>query len=74
MGDLGQITHLSFDLRDEESLRECVRNSDTVYNLIGRDYQTKNFSYDQVLALFRLIARSTMKARKESQEYVLKKV
>jgi NADH dehydrogenase (ubiquinone) 1 alpha subcomplex subunit 9 len=42
MGDLGQVVPLRFDLRDPASLVECVRHSDTVYNLIGRDYQTKH--------------------------------
>ncbi|TPX34461.1 hypothetical protein SmJEL517_g02888 [Synchytrium microbalum] len=48
MGDLGQIVPLRFDVRDEKSVAECVRHSDVVYNLIGRDYETKNFTYDQV--------------------------
>lgn len=30
-----------FDLRNTESLEECVRHSDIVYNLVGRDYPTK---------------------------------
>jgi NADH dehydrogenase (ubiquinone) 1 alpha subcomplex subunit 9 len=40
-GDLGQIVPLEFDLRNKEQLTECVRHSDIVYNLIGRDYETK---------------------------------
>ncbi|TPX41982.1 hypothetical protein SeMB42_g05328 [Synchytrium endobioticum] len=48
MGDLGQIVPLRFDVRDEQSVAECVRHSDVVYNLIGRDYETKNFTYEQV--------------------------
>jgi NADH dehydrogenase (ubiquinone) 1 alpha subcomplex subunit 9 len=37
-----------FDLRNKESIEESVRHSDIVYNLIGRDYPTKNFHYDDV--------------------------
>ncbi|KAJ1543069.1 39kDa subunit of ndufa9, NADH:ubiquinone oxidoreductase [Nowakowskiella sp. JEL0078] len=48
MGDLGQLSPLRFDLRDEQSLIECIRHSDIVYNLIGRDYQTKNFTFEKV--------------------------
>ncbi|KAJ3158380.1 hypothetical protein HDU86_002846 [Geranomyces michiganensis] len=48
MGDLGQIVPLRFDIRNEESIRESVRHSDTVYNLIGKDFKTKNFTLDQV--------------------------
>lgn len=47
-GDLGQVIMLEFDLRNRQSIEESVRNSDVVYNLIGRDYETKNFTFDQV--------------------------
>ncbi|KAI9013222.1 hypothetical protein BC832DRAFT_590177 [Gaertneriomyces semiglobifer] len=46
MGDLGMIVPLRFDLRNEESIRESLRHSDVVYNLIGRDYKTKNFTFE----------------------------
>ncbi|EMR11825.1 hypothetical protein PNEG_00249 [Pneumocystis murina B123] len=48
LGDLGQIVMMEFDLRDEISIKESVRHSNIVYNLIGRDYETKNFSYEDV--------------------------
>jgi len=32
-------------MRDDETIAECLRHSDTVYNLVGRDYETKNFDY-----------------------------
>lgn len=41
MGDLGQIIPLELDIRNPEQIAECVRHSDIVYNLIGRDYETK---------------------------------
>ncbi|KAI0769876.1 NADH dehydrogenase [Fomes fomentarius] len=47
-GDLGQITSLEWDLRRPDQIEECLRHSDTVYNLVGRDYETKNFSFDDV--------------------------
>lgn len=43
MGDLGQIVRMEWDIRDENTIAECLRYSDTVYNLVGRDYDTKNF-------------------------------
>ncbi|KAF8194247.1 NADH dehydrogenase [Pholiota molesta] len=43
MGDLGQIVRMEWDVRDENMIAECLRHSDTVYNLVGRDYDTKNF-------------------------------
>jgi NADH dehydrogenase (ubiquinone) 1 alpha subcomplex subunit 9 len=48
MGDLGQIVRLEWDLRNERQITECLRHSDIVYNLVGRDYETKNFDYAAV--------------------------
>lgn len=50
MGDLGQIVSLEWDIRNEEQIAECVRHSSIVYNLVGRDYETKNFSFSDVHA------------------------
>jgi NADH dehydrogenase (ubiquinone) 1 alpha subcomplex subunit 9 len=36
------------DLRNKESIEESVRHSDIVYNLIGREYPTKNFDLEDV--------------------------
>ncbi|KAI9009125.1 hypothetical protein DFJ74DRAFT_686995 [Hyaloraphidium curvatum] len=45
MGDLGQIVPTRFDLRNDDQIVECLRNSDTVFNLIGRDFATKSFTF-----------------------------
>ncbi|KAL6149844.1 Protein-lysine N-methyltransferase efm5 [Exserohilum turcicum] len=47
-GDLGRIIFIEMDLRNTASIEESVRHSDIVYNLIGRDYPTKNFSLEDV--------------------------
>ncbi|XP_026748292.1 NADH dehydrogenase [ubiquinone] 1 alpha subcomplex subunit 9, mitochondrial [Galleria mellonella] len=47
-GDLGQVLFTPFDIRDEESIAKAVRYSNVVINLIGRDYETKNFKYMDV--------------------------
>ncbi|KAJ1665604.1 Protein-lysine N-methyltransferase efm5 [Coemansia sp. RSA 1813] len=47
-GDLGMVIPMEFDLRNPQQIEECVRHSDVVINLIGRNYETKNFSLDQV--------------------------
>ncbi|PIA19049.1 NAD(P)-binding protein [Coemansia reversa NRRL 1564] len=47
-GDLGMVIPMEFDLRNPVQIEECVRYSDVVINLIGRNYETKNFSFDQV--------------------------
>ena len=41
MGDLGQVTFLEWDMRNDTQVEEAVRHSDIVYNLVGRDYETK---------------------------------
>ncbi|KAH7921907.1 39kDa subunit of Ndufa9, NADH ubiquinone oxidoreductase [Leucogyrophana mollusca] len=48
MGDLGQIVSMEWDIRNEDQIAECLRHSDIVYNLVGRDYETKNFDYSSV--------------------------
>ncbi|KAI1262009.1 hypothetical protein F5Y18DRAFT_182787 [Xylariaceae sp. FL1019] len=47
-GDLGRVTFIEYDLHNTESIEASVRHSDVVYNLIGRNYPTKNFSLDDV--------------------------
>ncbi|KAF2481495.1 hypothetical protein BDY17DRAFT_318070 [Neohortaea acidophila] len=47
-GDLGRVVFLEADLRNTDSIEESVRHSDIVYNLIGRDYPTKNFDFESV--------------------------
>jgi NADH dehydrogenase (ubiquinone) 1 alpha subcomplex subunit 9 len=47
-GDLGRVVFLEYDLRNTQSIEESVRHSDVVYNLIGRNYPTKNFSLADV--------------------------
>lgn len=37
-----------YDLRNTASIEESVRHSDIVFNLVGRGYPTKNFSYADV--------------------------
>ncbi|KAF7982927.1 hypothetical protein HWV62_25214 [Athelia sp. TMB] len=50
MGDLGQIVPMEWDIRSDQMIAECLRHSDIVYNLVGRDYETKNFKYSDVHA------------------------
>ncbi|KAG8424246.1 S-adenosylmethionine-dependent lysine methyltransferase, variant 2 [Metarhizium acridum] len=47
-GDLGRVVFVEYDLRNTPSIEASVRHSDVVYNLIGRDYPTKNFSLNDV--------------------------
>lgn len=46
--DLGQIVPTEFDVRREDQILESLRHSDIVYNLVGRWWETKNFSFEDV--------------------------
>nr|POF15051.1 nadh-ubiquinone oxidoreductase 40 kda subunit, mitochondrial [Quercus suber] len=47
-GDLGRVVFMEYDLRNTTSIEEAVRHSDMVFNLVGRDYSTKNFDLEDV--------------------------
>nr|POE98291.1 nadh-ubiquinone oxidoreductase 40 kda subunit, mitochondrial [Quercus suber] len=47
-GDLGRVVFMEYDLRNTASIEEAVRHSDMVFNLVGRDYPTKNFDLEDV--------------------------
>ncbi|EFN68349.1 NADH dehydrogenase [ubiquinone] 1 alpha subcomplex subunit 9, mitochondrial [Camponotus floridanus] len=47
-GDLGQVLFHPFHLRDEDSIRKCIKYSNVVINLIGREWETRNFTYHEV--------------------------
>lgn len=47
-GDLGQVLFHFYNLRDEQSIRDAVKYSNVVVNLVGRDWTTKNFTMDDV--------------------------
>ncbi|CAH2011910.1 unnamed protein product [Acanthoscelides obtectus] len=63
MGDLGQIYFHPYHLRDEESILKCMKYSNVVINLVGRDWETKNFKFDDVHAEgARMLARCAKKS------------
>ena len=37
-----------FDLRDEEAIKRAMKYSDIVINLIGREFETRNFKFEDV--------------------------
>lgn len=46
--DLGQIYFHPYSLKDEESILKCMKYSNVVINLVGREWETRNFSFDDV--------------------------
>jgi len=47
-GDLGQVLFQPYHLQDEKSIRKAVKYSNVVINLVGRDWETKNFKFNDV--------------------------
>lgn len=47
-GDLGVVNFVEMDIRNVQSIEDSVKHSDIVFNLLGREYPTKNFTYDDV--------------------------
>jgi NADH dehydrogenase (ubiquinone) 1 alpha subcomplex subunit 9 len=47
-GDLGQVYFTPYNLKDENSIRKAVKHSNLVINVIGREWETRNFSFDDV--------------------------
>ncbi|XP_063784561.1 NADH dehydrogenase [ubiquinone] 1 alpha subcomplex subunit 9, mitochondrial [Pseudophryne corroboree] len=48
MGDLGQLTFMEWDPRDRESTKRALQYSDVVINLVGKEWETSNFSFEDV--------------------------
>ncbi|XP_058831213.1 NADH dehydrogenase [ubiquinone] 1 alpha subcomplex subunit 9, mitochondrial-like [Topomyia yanbarensis] len=48
VGDLGQVLFHPYHLCDEESIHKAVKYSNVVINLVGRDWETKNFTFQDV--------------------------
>lgn len=46
MGDLGQLVFLQYNLKDTASIEKALKYSNVVINLVGRDYETRNFSFE----------------------------
>ncbi|KAF0306148.1 NADH dehydrogenase [ubiquinone] 1 alpha subcomplex subunit 9, mitochondrial [Amphibalanus amphitrite] len=62
-GDLGQVVFCHYSLKDMDSIRKAVRHSNIVINLVGRDFNTWNFKFDDVNNVgARAIARACREA------------
>ena len=48
VGDLGQVLFCPITLHDDDSIRRAVSHSNIVINLIGRGFETSNFSFEDV--------------------------
>ncbi|KAK8957055.1 hypothetical protein KSP39_PZI000679 [Platanthera zijinensis] len=48
MGDLGQIVPMKYNPRDDKSIKAVMAKANVVLNLIGRDFETRNYSFEDV--------------------------
>ncbi|KAM0913323.1 hypothetical protein ACQ4PT_012239 [Festuca glaucescens] len=48
MGDLGQIVPMKYNPRDVNSIKTAVAKSNVVINLIGREFETRNYGFEEV--------------------------
>ncbi|KAG8438857.1 hypothetical protein GDO86_005155 [Hymenochirus boettgeri] len=49
MGDLGQLIFMEWNSKDnKDATRKLLENSNVVINLIGKEWETKNFSFEDV--------------------------
>ena len=48
MGDLGQVVPVPFEVRDEDSVRDAIRGSGVVINLMGKHFETMNYKYEDI--------------------------
>ncbi|KAL6911244.1 hypothetical protein ACP4OV_000049 [Aristida adscensionis] len=48
MGDLGQIVPMKYHPRDVDSIKAVMAKSNVVVNLIGREYETRNYGFEEV--------------------------
>ncbi|XP_077994727.1 NADH dehydrogenase [ubiquinone] 1 alpha subcomplex subunit 9, mitochondrial-like [Glandiceps talaboti] len=46
MGDLGQIVMLEVDVKSADSVRDMMQHSNVVINLMGKDFETRNFHFN----------------------------
>ncbi|KAG2459888.1 NDUA9 dehydrogenase, partial [Polypterus senegalus] len=63
MGDLGQIIFMEWDPRDKNAIRQAVQHSNVVVNLIGRQWETRNYRFEDVNVT---IPQDIAKAAKEA--------
>jgi len=47
-GDLGQVLFHFYNLNDDKSIYDAVKYSNVVINLVGREWETKNFKFNDV--------------------------
>lgn len=64
VGDLGQVLFQEIDIKNPDSIKKAIQYSNIVINVMGSDYETSNFSYEDVnVNAARFIARAARECR-----------
>uniref|UniRef100_A0AAQ4Q0A7 NADH dehydrogenase [ubiquinone] 1 alpha subcomplex subunit 9, mitochondrial n=1 Tax=Gasterosteus aculeatus aculeatus TaxID=481459 RepID=A0AAQ4Q0A7_GASAC len=63
MGDLGQIIFMDWDARNKDSIKRALDNSNVVINLVGREWETSNYRFEDV---FVTLPQQIAKAAREA--------
>ncbi|XP_068134235.1 NADH dehydrogenase [ubiquinone] 1 alpha subcomplex subunit 9, mitochondrial [Hyperolius riggenbachi] len=63
MGDLGQLQFMEWNPRDQASTQQALQYSNVVINLVGREWETRNYSFEDV---FVNIPKNIAKSAKEA--------
>ena len=53
LGPPGKVNPIPFHPRDEQSIRDCIGNSDIVLNFVGKYYETKNIYFKKNYTLWK---------------------
>ena len=68
MGDLGNIITLQdFSIRDDELIQRTIAKSNVVINLIGQNYETWNYNFNEVRSVVRTAVRAMLACHNFSQ-------
>ncbi|KAM4734402.1 LOW QUALITY PROTEIN: NADH dehydrogenase [ubiquinone] 1 alpha subcomplex subunit 9, mitochondrial [Anableps anableps] len=63
MGDLGQIIFMEWDARNKDSIQRAIEHSNVVINLVGREWETRNYRFEDVFVTIpQQLARATKEA------------
>uniref|UniRef100_A0A7N6A826 NADH dehydrogenase [ubiquinone] 1 alpha subcomplex subunit 9, mitochondrial n=1 Tax=Anabas testudineus TaxID=64144 RepID=A0A7N6A826_ANATE len=63
MGDLGQLIFMEWDARDKDSIKRALEHSNVVINLVGREWETRNYRFEDVyVTIPQQIARAAREA------------
>ncbi|XP_064785612.1 NADH dehydrogenase [ubiquinone] 1 alpha subcomplex subunit 9, mitochondrial-like [Oncorhynchus masou masou] len=63
MGDLGQVIFMEWDAKNKDSIRKALAHSNVVINLVGREWETKNYPFeDTYVSIPQQIAIATREA------------